>query len=145
MAKRKLFARLRLVFTLLTLGLSALLCWSAADLYLEGAALRRADPTAVIFSAEAVGEKGRLLLPAFGLWLVALIAVCACAPRRGEAVRKPPAAGRAAEAGASGAVRLRIGLFVLALLLIVLGVLNGGLSDVLVKAANICTECIGLG
>ena len=27
----------------------------------------------------------------------------------------------------------------------VLGVLNGGLNDVLVKAINICTECIGLG
>ena len=29
--------------------------------------------------------------------------------------------------------------------LIVLGVLNGGLRDVFVKAANLCTECIGLG
>ena len=28
---------------------------------------------------------------------------------------------------------------------IVLGVMNGGLRDVLVKAVNICTECIGLG
>ncbi|MBR5230930.1 MAG: hypothetical protein IKW00_01635 [Clostridia bacterium] len=33
----------------------------------------------------------------------------------------------------------------LAVLLIVLGILNGGLWDVLVKAVNICTECIGLG
>ena len=32
-----------------------------------------------------------------------------------------------------------------ALALIVLGVLNGGLRDVLVKAVNLCTECIGLG
>ena len=28
---------------------------------------------------------------------------------------------------------------------IVLGALNGGLRDVLIKAINICTECIGLG
>ncbi len=40
---------------------------------------------------------------------------------------------------------LRAGLLVLALGLIVLGILNGGLRDVLVKAANLCTECIGLG
>lgn len=40
---------------------------------------------------------------------------------------------------------LRTGLLVLALVLIVLGVLNGGLRDVLIKAANLCTECIGLG
>ena len=43
------------------------------------------------------------------------------------------------------AVLLRGGLLLLALALIVLGVLNGGLREVFVKAANICTECIGLG
>lgn len=41
--------------------------------------------------------------------------------------------------------RIRICLYVAAFLLIVFGVLNGGLRDVLVKAINICTECIGLG
>ena len=40
---------------------------------------------------------------------------------------------------------LRAGLLVVAVLFIVLGVMNGGLYDVLVKAINICTECIGLG
>jgi len=41
--------------------------------------------------------------------------------------------------------RLRLSLYVLALVLILLGIVNGGLWDVLVKAINICTECIGLG
>ena len=36
-------------------------------------------------------------------------------------------------------------LIVIALLLIAAGVANGGAKDVLVKAVNICTECIGLG
>ena len=40
---------------------------------------------------------------------------------------------------------MRLGLYVAAAVLVVLGVLNGGLRDVLVKAINICTECIGLG
>lgn len=40
---------------------------------------------------------------------------------------------------------LRAGLYAAAVALIVLGALNGGLWDVLVKAVNICTECIGLG
>lgn len=40
---------------------------------------------------------------------------------------------------------LRIALYAAAILFIVLGVMNGGLYDVLVKAINICTECIGLG
>lgn len=34
---------------------------------------------------------------------------------------------------------------VVAVAFIVLGVLNGGARDVLIKAINICTECIGLG
>jgi len=41
--------------------------------------------------------------------------------------------------------RLRTVLYLLAVLLIALGVMNGGMWDVLVKAINICTECIGLG
>ena len=40
---------------------------------------------------------------------------------------------------------LRAALYAAAVVLIVLGVMNGGLRDVLVKAINICTECIGLG
>ncbi|MBD5161319.1 MAG: hypothetical protein HDT14_04745 [Oscillibacter sp.] len=40
---------------------------------------------------------------------------------------------------------LRIALYAAALVLLALGAANGGLWDVLVKAVNICTECIGLG
>ncbi|MDE5562113.1 MAG: hypothetical protein K2J01_00930 [Clostridiales bacterium] len=36
-------------------------------------------------------------------------------------------------------------IFVLAVTFIILGIVNGGANDVLVKAVNICTECIGLG
>ena len=35
--------------------------------------------------------------------------------------------------------------FAVITLLLVAGMLNGGLKDVLIKAINICTECIGLG
>lgn len=39
----------------------------------------------------------------------------------------------------------RISLAVLAVVLVVVGVINGGLTAVLEKAINICRECIGLG
>jgi len=39
----------------------------------------------------------------------------------------------------------RILLLATAVCFMVLGVLNGGMRDVFVKAVNICTECIGLG
>lgn len=40
---------------------------------------------------------------------------------------------------------VRISIAAVALIFIVLGIFNGGVSDVLSKAINICTECIGLG
>lgn len=40
-------------------------------------------------------------------------------------------------------VRIAVGL--LAIVFVALGIVNGGAGDVLVKAINICTECIGLG
>lgn len=40
---------------------------------------------------------------------------------------------------------LKLALFALAAALTVLGIINGGMRDVFVKAVNICTECIGLG
>lgn len=40
---------------------------------------------------------------------------------------------------------IRIGLLVFAVVLIGLGIWNGGARSVLIKAINICTECIGLG
>ena len=40
---------------------------------------------------------------------------------------------------------IRIALIIAAIALIIAGILNGGMADVLSKAINICTECIGLG
>ncbi len=39
----------------------------------------------------------------------------------------------------------RLVVLALAVIFIILGILNGGMNDVLSKAINICTECIGLG
>ncbi len=40
---------------------------------------------------------------------------------------------------------LQIGLCAVGLALFVIGIVNGGMSDVFEKARNICTQCIGLG
>ncbi len=40
---------------------------------------------------------------------------------------------------------LRIALAVAGVALVVMGIQNGGMKDVLLKAINICTQCIGLG
>ena len=48
-------------------------------------------------------------------------------------------------AKSSRVLYVRIALYAAAAVLIVLGIGNGGMRDVLIKAINICTECIGLG
>lgn len=39
----------------------------------------------------------------------------------------------------------RLSILVIAVVFIIVGIFNGGMADVLQKAINICTECIGLG
>ena len=40
---------------------------------------------------------------------------------------------------------LRMILYICAAVMIAAGVSNGGMHEMMVKAVNICTECIGLG
>lgn len=40
---------------------------------------------------------------------------------------------------------LRLAILALSLVLLIIGIAGGGMEDVLAKAINICTECIGLG
>ncbi|MBR6360125.1 MAG: hypothetical protein IKS11_10820 [Lachnospiraceae bacterium] len=40
---------------------------------------------------------------------------------------------------------IRLSLLAIALIFILLGIFNDGMRDCLIKAINICTECIGLG
>ncbi|MBO4940102.1 MAG: thioredoxin [Clostridia bacterium] len=39
----------------------------------------------------------------------------------------------------------RIALAAVGVVLVVVGIFNGGMADVLEKAVQICTQCIGLG
>ncbi len=57
----------------------------------------------------------------------------------------PSGRSTAVAAGGKGLTAARLFLLLAAIVFIILGVFNGGMHDVLVKAANICTECIGLG
>ena len=53
--------------------------------------------------------------------------------------------GEGAAAGSSATLAPTLAFMVSALVMLAAGVMNGGMRDVLVKAVNICTECIGLG
>ena len=86
------------------------------------------------------------IVVAFG---AVIVASCACrrSMEREIALLKGVSGNKAPEAAAkpSRVLYVRIALYALAATLIVLGINNGGMRDVLIKAINICTECIGLG
>ena len=124
----------------------------AADLsiYLEGSALKAEDPMAEIYSAEAISERAVFVLPLFIVTVLVTI-VCAVLGIRDKKADKP-ASGidikkNRAEEGISGSMAnvIRVFLLAAALMFIIVGILNGSLQDVLIKATKICTECIGLG
>lgn len=68
------------------------------------------------------------------------LAVCKEAAKVGAVSTDVPKATRGLPVGL-----LRLGIGIVAVVFIVAGILNGGASDVLLKAIAICTECIGLG
>lgn len=62
-----------------------------------------------------------------------------------ELPRIRPKQPEAREGGFPTLLAVRISVLVLATVFIVVGIFNGGMSDVVQKAIKICTECIGLG
>lgn len=144
MKKRK---ALSLAVTVLTALLCASLCASVLALYFSGARSRAESGSALtpIFTREAVARQLMWVYPVLGLWLIAVIAARIGQAERAWKKSLPPRTPMKTIKEAPGKNVLRLVLFAAAGLFIVLGVLNGGLNDVLVKAINICTECIGLG
>ncbi|MBQ2940010.1 MAG: hypothetical protein IJE00_06535 [Clostridia bacterium] len=72
----------------------------------------------------------------------------ACVTKEIALLRQCPQTAAPAEGSAENVAWLtaaRIAILLIAVLLLVIGLLGDGFKDVLTKAVNICTECIGLG
>ena len=154
MTRKKVFLAVQSFLCVLAAGLLAA---GAVQLYLDGAARQaEGDLFYYMFTRERVGEKLLPILPvlfcALGMTAAGLILGIrddsGDRPARDEnqlrelsgirerAVRKQPD---------RRTVILRTAVLIAALVLILIGILNGGLEDVLAKGAAICTECVGLG
>ena len=143
--------------SLLCALVAGLLASGALRLYAEGAAKQaEGDLFFYMFTRERAGEKLLPVLPFFlialGLTLVGLVLGIrderADQPVRDEKLLRNLGSlrNRAVPQAPSRNIRiLRAAVIVLAAALIIAGILNGGLADVLAKGAAVCTECIGLG
>ena len=151
--KKKLFLILQSV---LCLALAPGLAAGTLGIYREGSARQAADPLSRIYTPEAVAAALRPVLPLL-LIVLLLSALGLVLGIRDENADKPVRdekllrdLGSIRDRAVHGAAdrktfTLRTAILAAALLLIILGILNGGLDDVLAKGATICTECVGLG
>lgn len=139
--------------------LSVILLISAAiGIYSKGKQRKAEDPTAKIYTREAAGEAaapGALVLLLGACFSIAGWAMDIHDESADKPVRIPEFAGlmkeqlkdKAAEAldDHEKKNRLRLALLILAIICIIAGIANHNMRDILIKATNICTECIGLG
>lgn len=154
MTRTKLFLMVQAV---LCTAIAALLVAGALSLYADGAARQaEGDLFYHMFTREKAGAKLAPVLPlilcALGLTIAGVILGVqnekAEKPVRDEKLLREIGSIRekAVHQQADQKTRiLRTAVLVVALVLIVIGILNGGLEDVLARGATVCTECVGLG
>ena len=127
------------------IALAVILAAGAIVLYVDGAARRAENPLESIYTAEKAGQVMKAALPLFLVLLCALVVSIALGvkPKTGKASKNAVRMKPQAEPKHVNTIRTVV--IIAAVILIIAGILNGGALDVLVKAINICTECVGLG
>jgi hypothetical protein len=139
------------------LTIEALLCVITAavlivldlSIYMKGLAARAENPMANIYTAEAIADKAVFVLPLFVL--IALVTILSTFLSVRDDNQDKAATGidigkNVANTGADNITnKVRLTVLALAIIFIIIDIFNGSMSDVLIKASKICTECIGLG
>lgn len=149
MKKRSFFDWYAILLAVLTVLVGAALIIQCVSLYTAGVSLQNNPAPGVyvepVYSRENVSAKLSTIAPL--LWgyiaavIVGLIGKLFAAAKK----LRPTMQGKMIPAKQARLAPARIVILCVAAVFIVLGVFNGGLRDVLIKAINICTECIGLG
>ena len=139
-----------------------LLAGAAIGLYDKGKAAKAEDPTAYIYTRESAVSAAApgvfMLIAGFGFSIAgAVMGICdenddkpASADACGDGMKRAAEAQAAkkpeeAAAGKGRIYKIRLAVLVVSVICIIAGMVNGNMKDILIKAINICTECIGLG
>ncbi len=134
--------------------LAGWLCVEAIGVYREGTVRKAEDALAWIYTPEAAAETLGLLSPLFffaaGLTLGGLMTGAKDERAEKPAPFRKTRAGNAicgtkSEMPLKRANAARAVILAVAAALIIAGMINGSALDVLLKAINLCTECVGLG
>ena len=141
---------LRWSLAVATVGMILLLCWQCLDIYLIGNRPENINAgvyLSPVYSAQIASERLSRVSPVFIIYAI-LAAVTIIAQILWGTAKRSTGKIRPCPPRAQNEKTVKIARFTvlcLGVLFIILGVMNGGSRDVLIKAINICTECIGLG
>lgn len=146
---RKGLRMMRVVLAVMTVLICLLFVWQAADIYRTGNRAENFSAPGVrieqMYTRDDIAARFERIAPAVYAY-IALVAVgLVWQTAAGEKKPRPAAIAPAEKKPARHLTQARLVLLGAAIALVVLGAMNGGARDVLVKAVNICTECIGLG
>ena len=143
MNKTKIFLILQSAVCILTV---IMLSAAAIGIYRDGKVRKAKDPTEYIYTREAAAEAAapgvKLLLAGLGLTVIGCLSGIRDEKEDGISpllLKKPD---RIPESRLN---KIRLVVLTLAVIFIIAGIVNGNMHAVLVKAINICTECVGLG
>ncbi len=154
MEKAKIFLIVQSVICVLVVFM---LSFAAIGVYRDGKARKDEDPSAHIYTKEESVEAALpgLMVMFLGLGLTA---ACVILGIKDEKDGKPVALIRLSKEGPGKIVPekkkdipedrlkvIRLILLALSIIFIIAGIANGNMNAVLIKAINICTECVGLG
>lgn len=127
---------------------------AAVSIYREGSARKAEHPLEEIYTREKAEETILSLAPLV-LCALGMTAAGRILGIKDDKADKPvkdsgftcnsPADREGRENRRNSHARIRAILILAAIVFIIMGILNGSAKDVLYKARNICTECIGLG
>ena len=141
--------------SLLCALVAGLLAAAAVRMYIHGTAVQASgDLFYYIYTREKVGAALLALLPLITAFLAFTVAGWILGIRDEKAEKPAALNGMDVKQSVTKAVPqkagrreviLRVVILILAASLIIMGICNGGLEDVLAKGASICTECVGLG
>ena len=158
---RRTLRCLRWLTAISVLIAALLLAWQCMDIYRVGNSPTNLDANGVHIQSIFRMEDIRIRLQSISLPLVIIAMICLVSivahvciayqnrhdARGATRLKKvPPIKPTDKPASRHNHISLaRVLIAAAAILFILLGVMNGGLRDVLYKAISICTECIGLG
>ena len=129
--------------------LAGWLAASAIRMYMEGAAVQASGELFhYIFTREKVAAALRPMAPLFLVFIGTTVSGWLLGVKDEAYMARtisPLPAKAVSQEGGRVPLIVRTAVLALAVAFIVLGILNGGLEDVLTKANAICMECVGLG